>query len=228
MAHRRRLPFPPLTFFTPLSLVPRAAAHAPAVCKFLSSSPPPLLPLSPPSLPPSWTSPPHLFPLSSSFRSLSLAPRCARHASCRFVRVCGAQQLSLFPPSPFPHLLLLFLLVFSFPFTSRYLQCASLEQRARSRVARCNTLRFSFFFAKERKEAASAQSACALCSCHMRTARVASGTRAQRGKEGMQGERSESCLLRKSKEKKRRGRKGGERERGCAPRGALITRQGRA
>ena len=37
---------------------------------------------------------------------------------------------------------------------------------------------------------------------HMRTARVASGTRAQRGKEGMQGERSESCMLRKSKERK--------------------------
>jgi hypothetical protein len=64
---------------------------------------------------------------------------------------------------------------------------------------------FLFFFAKERKEAASAQSACALCSCHMRTARVASGTRAQRGKEGMQGERSESCLLRKSKERKKKG-----------------------
>ena len=89
--------------------------------------------------------------LTSSLRSLSLASRCARHASCRFVRVYGAQQLSLFPPSPFPHLLLLFLLVFSFPFTSRYLQCASLEQRARSRVARCNTLRFSFFCKRKKR-----------------------------------------------------------------------------
>ena len=82
--------------------------------------------------------------LTSSLRSLSLAPRCARHASCRFVRVCGAQQLSLFPPPS----------VFISPcfFVPLHLTlCASLEQRARSRVARCNTLRFSFFCKRKKR-----------------------------------------------------------------------------
>ncbi len=64
---------------------------------------------------------------------------------------------------------------------------------------------------------------------HQAKASVASGTRAQRGDGAQQGERSEPCLQRKKKEREKRGeerRKG--RERGCAPRGALLTWQRRA
>ena len=98
---------PPLTFFTPLPLVPRAAAHAPAVCKFLPSSPPPSSPPPPlPSFPPSLLPSSPLSPLlvasvpftRSSLRSTCLLSLCSR---LRRATTLSLSSLPFPPPSPF-------------------------------------------------------------------------------------------------------------------------------
>ena len=160
--------FPPLTIFTPLPLVPRAAAHAPAVCKFLPSSPPPSSPPPPlPSFPPplltSFPSPRRFGPFHSLLAALDLplvalfAP-AARNNSLSFLPPLSPTfsfYFSLFFPSPSPRA------------ACNARRLSNVLSRALRVATRCAFL----FFAKERKEAASAQSA----SARAQSARAQSG-----------------------------------------------------
>ena len=135
-AHRRRLHFPPFLPFPPSSHIFYPSSSCSSCCCACTCG------VQVPSLLPS--SPRRFGPFHSLLAALDM-PLVALFAS-------AARNNSL----SFLRLLFLFLLVFSFPFTSRYARRLSNVLGRALRVAtRCAFL----FFAKERKEAASAQSA---------------------------------------------------------------------